>query len=110
MSYDINDARADVANEKFEALVDDALDKIVSPIIELVQSMSEDAYYPHPWTYERSLLTVWLEDGDDGLTEHLEEEYREDAEEAVRDQEYDSEPCCSQFSCPCGNSNNFRGL
>lgn len=30
----------------------------------------------------------------------------------VRPEEGDEEegPCCNQFSCPCGNSNNFRGF
>ncbi len=35
---------------------------------------------------------------------------RQKAEEVAREEARESTPCCNQFSCPCGNSNNFRGF
>jgi len=99
--------RSDAAREEYEERVDSALEDITSPIVKEVQEMDEEAYYPHPWTYERSLLAIWQEDGDDGLQEYLNEEYRDEAEEHVKDSG-DAGPCCYQFSCPCGNSNGNR--
>ena len=108
MSYDIYDAMADEAKDKYDEMVQDQLDQITGPLIREVWSMDENAIYPHPLAYMPHLLSVWLEDGCDGLSEYLEEEYREEAEEAVRDSA-ESGPCCYQFSCPCGNSNGYRG-
>ena len=53
------------------------------------------------------MLAVWLDEGEDALREQLEEEYREEAEEILRDS--DPGPCCNDYHCPCGNSNNYPG-
>jgi len=103
--YSASDARREAAEDQFEEYVSAELDSLTGPVIRAVWAMDEAAYYPHPWTYERHLLSIWQEDGDDGLDEYLAEEYREEAEEAVRDRG-DEGPCCFQFSCPCGNTNN----
>jgi len=101
MSYTKWDAMADEAEEKFSKRVRDALADIIAPIVSEIEAMDEEAEYPHPWDYDRHLLAIWLEDGDDGLREYLEEDLREEAEEVARES-YDSDPCCSEFSCPCG--------
>ena len=35
---------------------------------------------------------------------------REEAEEQASEELRESEPCCNDFSCPCGNTNTFRGF
>lgn len=110
MTYDRYDAMADAAHDAYEEALKPILDGLVQPILDRVEITDEDQ--PHPWTYERALLQVWLDDpeADGAVREILEEEYREEAEELLRDQQYYEGPCCNQFSCPCGNTNNFRGF
>ena len=107
--YTAADARGDAAADAFNEAVQAVLDGIVQPILDRVEV--EDEEQPRPWTYERALLQVWIDssEADGAVRELLEEEYREEAEDTARDQ-WDSGPCCNQFSCPCGNSNNFRGF
>jgi len=106
MSYDRYDAMADAAHDSYEGALSPVLDALVQPLMDQAEVADEDQ--PHPWTYERCLLQIWLDEGEDALREHLEEELREEAEDALRDS-YDSGPCCNQYSCPCGNSNNYPG-
>lgn len=82
------------------------LDRLVDPIMAAVEVEDEDQ--PHPWTYNRHLLQVWLDDSDEELRSMLEDDFREEAEQEA--EEEDPGPCCNEFSCPCGNSNNFSGL
>lgn len=98
--YTLADARADAAEEAWNALVQVELDRLVQPIMDRVEETDEEM--PHPWTYERHLLSIWLEEGDDALREQLEEEHREEAEEAAR--ENNEGPCCNDWHCPCGNN------
>lgn len=110
MTYTKYDAMAEEAEEKYERLVSDAMDDLLAPIFAEVYSLDpEEDNDPHPWTWTRHLFEVWTEDGDDGLREYLEEDFREEAEEIVRET-YEDGPCCSAFSCPCGNTNSFRGF
>jgi len=94
------DARYDAAMDAYEDALKPILDGLVQPILDRVEVTEEDQ--PHPWTYERALLQVWLDspDADGAVREILEEEYREEAEEILRDS--DPGPCCRDFSCPCG--------
>lgn len=101
----MEDARYDAAMDAYEDALRPILNGIVQPIMDRVEVTDEEM--PHPWTYERHLLSIWLEEGEDALREELEDEHREEAEEILRDQ--DPGPCCNDFHCPCGNSNNFRG-
>lgn len=105
MRYSRREAESDAAAERFAEYVSGALEELTEPLVRTIEGMDLDAEYPHPWTYERHLAQVWQDDGDDGLAEYLAEEYREEAEEMVRDRG-DGGPCCNQFSCPCGNGNN----
>ncbi len=107
MSYTRYDAMADEAQEKYDEGVGAELETLTRPITDRIENMDADAHYPHPWTYDRHLLEVWIED-EDALQELLEEEYRDEAEEAYKDS-YESGPCCNDFSCPCGNTNNYPG-
>jgi hypothetical protein len=105
MSYDKYDAMADAAADKWDEAVQPHLDGLVDPIMLAVEETEEDQ--PHPWTYHRHLLQIWLDSDDGELRSLLEDEHREEAEEIAREQ--DPGPCCNQFSCPCGNTNNYPG-
>jgi len=104
--YDASDARYDAATDAFEEAVREVLGEIVKPIMKTVDLEDDDQ--PRPWTYRRALMGIWLDEGEDALQEMLEEEYREVAEQIVNDRGPDG-PCCNDFHCPCGNSNNYRG-
>jgi hypothetical protein len=106
VSYDIDDARYDAAMDAYEEELAPVLAGLVQPLMDAAEVAEEDQ--PHPWTYERALLQIWLDEGEDALQEHLEEELRDEAEEILRDN-YEPGPCCYQFSCPCGNGNNYPG-
>jgi hypothetical protein len=108
MSYDRYDAMADAAHESYSALVETVLDEIIQPILDRIEATDEDQ--PRPWTRDRELLQVWLDspEADGAVREILVEEHYEEAEEILRDS-YDQGPCCYQFSCPCGNTNNYPG-
>jgi hypothetical protein len=103
----LDDARYDAAMDAYDEALQPILDELVQPILDRVEETDEDQ--PHPWTYERALLQVWLDspEADGAVREILEEEYREEAEDILRDS--DRGPCCNDFHCPCGNSNNYRG-
>lgn len=107
MTYDRYDAAYDAAMDAWHETVQPHLDRLVDPIMNEVEVTDEAQ--PHPWTYERHLLQIWLDEGEDALREMLEEEHRDEAEDAARDYAYDNTPCCNDFHCPCGNSNNYRG-
>ncbi len=106
------DAAYDAAYDEREALIQEALSPLVDPVMDAVEALAayieEHGEQPHPWTRHRHLLSIWLDEDDIALREYLDEHFREEAEEIARDR--DSGPCCYQFSCPCGNSNNFRGI
>jgi len=92
----------------YEDDVQAELDLLIDPIMNRVEEVDENM--PHPWTYDRALLQIWLDspDADQAAREVLEEEYREQAEEIVQDRG-PSGPCCNDFACPCGNTNNYPG-
>ena len=101
----LQDARYDAAMDAYEDALKPILDGLVQPVMDRVEETDEDQ--PHPWTRDRVMLAVWLDEGEDALREQLEEEYREEAEETLRDS--DPGPCCNDYHCPCGNSNNNPG-
>jgi len=109
--YDASDAAADAFDDAREDAIRGELATLVDPIVEDVENLDYDRGEgegiddAHPWTHDRFLLWIYDEEGEDGLREYLVEQLREDAEAAAEDS-YDSGPCCFQFSCPCGNSNN----
>jgi len=109
--YTASDARADEAWEAREDAIREQLALLVDPVVDEIDEMVYDRDEgewidnAHPWTRKREWLAVYDEDGEDGLRELLDEHFREDAEAAAEDA-YDAGPCCNQFSCPCGNSNN----
>ena len=110
MTYTKRDAMADEAEEKYEQLLSEVLDVLVTPIFDKIAA-SDGPDLLDPSASEA--YGVWQEFGDDGLREYLEEDLRETAEEIAQAKlqaEYEEGPCCSQFSCPCGNSNSFRGF
>lgn len=109
--YDRYDAAADAAHDAWMELVQPRLAELVDPIMAAVECMDEDGDYPHPWTWERYLLSIWLDEegGEDALREELEEHFREEAEELANEDARESGPCCNDFACPCGNTNNYRG-
>jgi len=115
--YDRYDAAADAADDAWQEEVEPYLTALVDATTAEVWTLADEIHesgedQPHPWTWVRYLVSI-LEDeqdgGEDALQEELEEHYREEAEEEARDN-YDPGPCCNDFSCPCGNTNNFRGL
>jgi len=72
------------------------------------EQVSEDDF-PHPWTWARHLAALWFE-GEDVLEEYLSDFYSDEIESALDDWRYNNQgPCCNNFDCPCGNSNNYRG-
>jgi hypothetical protein len=93
----------------YEDEVEVELGLLIDPIINRVEEVEENM--PHPWTYDRVLLQIWLDSphADLALREFLTDEYWGEAEEIVRDRG-PSGPCCNDFACPCGNTNNFRGF
>jgi hypothetical protein len=103
--YDASDARYDAAMDAYEDALRPILDGIIQPIMKAAELEDDDQ--PRPWTYHRALMGVWLDDGEDALREMLEEQYRAEAEEQL--QNSDPGPCCSDFHCPCGNTNSYRG-
>lgn len=106
--YDASDAAADDYNDAREAAITEQLALLVVPIAEEIEALDYDREEgkwidnTHPWTRNRYLLWIYDEDGEDGLREFLDEELRDEAEQAAEDA-YDPGPCCNQFSCPCGN-------
>ena len=103
------EARADAHYDAQHDLIQDELDTLVQPIMDRVEEIDPDENYPRPLTRDQDYAMIWDQEGEDALRELLEEEHREEAEDAARDN-YDEGPCCNEFSCPCGNSNNFRGF
>ena len=111
--YTAADARRDEAEDSWNELIADQLrplvDKTIASCMELRANIDARGFdEPHPWTWYRHLLWC-LEDDEDALREMLDEHYYEEAEEVVKDN-YDPGPCCRDYSCPCGNTNSFRGL
>jgi hypothetical protein len=113
--YTAAEARADAAedawNEKVQEVLDPMVDEVMQRVDALADHIDETGQdQPHPWTWDCYLLSIWEDEdqGEDALREELEEHFREEAEEEARD--YMEGPCCNDFHCPCGNSNNFRGF
>ena len=110
-NYDASDAAADAYDDYLEDAINEKLAPHVDPVMEeihemlLTQDEGEWIDNAHPYTWERELLAIYVDEGEDGLRELLDDHFREEAEEEAKD-DYDSGPCCFQFSCPCGNSNN----
>ncbi len=101
------DAYADAAADAYAERLAPYLNALVEPIMAEVEAVEEDQ--PHPWTYHRALLAIWLEEGDDALRDYLTEKHREQAEAEMEDDLREG-PCCNDYHCPCGNRNNYRGF
>ena len=117
--YTAADARADAAIGEAEdkrrelgaAIISDDLVEGENTYGFLESGELGDRDFPHPWTWARHLANIYTEDGDDGLDEYLRDYYEDEIDSAYDDWCQDNEgPCCNNFSCPCGNNNNFRGL
>jgi hypothetical protein len=108
-AYEAGDFDGDPALDAYEELVQDALVPLVEPVMLAVEA-TEDFDGPRPWTWERHLLSLWLDNeiGEDGVRELLQDHFREEAERIVQETE-PSGPCCNDFACPCGNTNNYPG-
>jgi len=108
--YDRYDAAADAANDAWSEMVDKHLHPMVDEVMEQVEELWGEIEetgqdQPHPWTWERYLLSIWQDEkegGEDALREELEEHFRDEAEDAARDEAYDNQPCCRSRDCPCG--------
>jgi FKBP-type peptidyl-prolyl cis-trans isomerase (trigger factor) len=98
MAYDPDYTAADARRDEYEEKLSEKLTELVDAVIDerwrdantedQEEAMSMDDY--------RKAMKK--------LREELEEEFREEAEESF------GGPCCNDFHCPCGNSNNFRGF
>lgn len=105
------EAASDAMETTYEALIREEIgsmsEETMLAIGELEASLPPEDM-PHPWTWHRHLLSILKDEGEDSLLELLDELYRGEAEETVEDN-YEPGPCCNDFSCPCGNSNNYPG-
>jgi hypothetical protein len=113
------DARADAAYDAragiepdVEAMLETLVEAECDRLRALEQQIIASGVDPHPWTEDRHLIALWNED-EDAFCALLDERFLEEAEEAAEEAaeaEYEEGPCCNDFSCPCGNSNSFRGF
>jgi len=102
------DAMADAADDARETAIQAELDILIQPIMDRVEEIDPDETYPRPLTRDQDMALLWEQEGEDALRELLEEEHREEAEQEAENN-YDAGPCCNDFSCPCGNTNNYPG-
>ena len=108
MSYRDSYTAADAADDQWAEIVQEYLAELVEPVMVKVRALDQARNagndQPHPWTWERHLLAIEDED-EDALHEELEEHFRDEADDNARNDGAGG-PCCNQFSCPCGNTNN----